>query len=120
MPKPLPCPIMNEHTRPRCDSSEALKVEGVNAVSVVEKVPATGPAWLVVPQAANPGARVAVATVPAEPTQVPPTGTVARILITPEDGLAGVRVLLIRSCCTESETKPFGVTGQEQQEAISS
>ena len=35
-------------------------------------------------------------------------------------GTVGVSVLLIKSCLTERETSPFGVTGQEQQETISS
>jgi len=111
---------MKLQTDPKWANSEALRVEGVNAVSVVEKAPATGPAWLVVPHATKPGARVAVATAAADILHVPPTGTVASNLITPEAGLAGVSVLLIRSFCTESETKPLGVTGQEQQEAICS
>ena len=48
--------------------------------------------------------------------QLPPTGAVASSLITTAVGTAGVNVLLIRSFFTDRETKPFGVTGQEQQE----
>ena len=37
-------------------------------------------------------------------------------MITIEVGTAGVNVLLIRSCRADKETRPFGVTGHEQQE----
>jgi hypothetical protein len=37
-------------------------------------------------------------------------------LTTRAEGIAGVSVLLARSFFAESETRPFGVTGQEQQD----
>jgi len=97
-----------------------LKVAGVKAVSVMPNAP-VGPAWRVVPQATNPFERAGAApvngeTVAAEPLQDPPTGTVASSFTTTDVGTAGVNVLLIKSFRTERETKPFGVTGQEQQE----
>ena len=79
-----------------------------------------GNAWSVVPHEAKPGASVAPVTPAAESVQLPPTGTVARILITIDVGTAGVRVLLIRSFLADRETRPFGVTGQEQQATICS
>src|SRR4051794_13522269 len=59
---------------------------------------------------------VAVATLAADPLQVPPTGTVASNFTTTLLGRAGVSVLEIRSFTTESDTKPLGVTGHEQHE----
>src|SRR5882672_4979671 len=75
---------------------------------------------MVEPHAARPGARVRLVTRAAELVQVPPEGTVANSLITIEDGVAGVRVLLVRSFFTDSETSPSGVTGHEQQATICS
>ena len=63
-----------------------------------------------------PGTSVAVVTAAAELLQLPPTGAVASNLITTAEGTAGVNVLLTRSVFTDNETRPFGVTGQEQQE----
>jgi hypothetical protein len=51
---------------------------------------------------------------------VPPTGTVASSLTTIDVGTAAVSVLLIKSLRAESETRPFGVTGHEQQDTICS
>ena len=56
----------------------------------------------------------------AELEQLPPTGTLAYSLITIDVGTAGVSVLLIKSLLADSETSPFGVTGQEQHEIICS
>ena len=66
-----------------------------------------------IPVASGPGAA-------ADPAQLPPTGALASSLITIDVGTAGVSVLLIRSCCADSDRKPFGVTGQEQQAIICS
>src|SRR5882724_7710068 len=63
-----------------------------------------------------PLAWVAVPTEAAEFVQLPAIGDVASSLITRAVGTAGVSVLLARSFFAESETKPFGVTGQEQQD----
>src|SRR5450631_3929197 len=67
-----------------------------------------------------PGTRVSVWTAAAELVQLLFTGAVARSLITSALGMAGVRVLLARSLLADNETRPFGVTGQEQQETICS
>jgi len=56
----------------------------------------------------------------AELLQLPPTGAVATSLITIDVGVPRVSGLLIRSDLADYETKPFGVTGQEQQETTSS
>src|SRR5664279_4960833 len=56
----------------------------------------------------------------AELLQLPPTGTVASSLITRAVGTAGVSVLVARSALADNASRPFGVTGQEQQETICS
>src|SRR5947209_1128790 len=77
---------------------------------------------MVVPHAARPGARVfpAVPAVAALLLQlVPDPPAPARVetsLMATELGLTPVSVLLIRSFTTDSETSPFGVTRQEQQD----
>src|ERR1035438_2195414 len=63
-----------------------------------------------------PSASVAVITAAAELLQLPAMGNVASNLITRASGTAGVSVLPARSFFAESATRPFGVTGQEQQE----
>src|SRR5438445_7695995 len=75
---------------------------------------------MVVPKATIPGAKLVRLALALEPVQVPPTGAVANSFTTIAVGTAGVSVLLIKSCLTERETSPFGVTGQEQQEIICS
>ena len=55
-------------------------------------------------------------TLAAELAQLLPTGNVARILTTRAETGALVNVLLARSSLAESEFRPLGVTGQEQQE----
>src|SRR5205823_4872576 len=95
-----------------------LNVAAVNAVSVPPTVETNVCSF--VPQAASPGASPVSEIVEAELLQLPPTGTVETSLTTTDVGTAGVSVLLIRSLRTDSETKPFGVTGQEQQETICS
>jgi hypothetical protein len=95
-------------------------LSGAKAVSVTAKVPAAGVAWMVVPQAAMPGANVALVTVAAELLQLPASGSVVTSAITNASGTAGVSVLLARSLFAERETRPFGVTGQEQQDTICS
>ena len=72
--------------------------------------------WIFVPQEARPEERGAVPAVAAELLQLPPLGTVASSLTTTDAGTVGVSVSLTRSVFTDSETSPFGVTGQEQQE----
>jgi hypothetical protein len=69
---------------------------------------------------ASPGAKVGVPVRRAELLQVPPTGTVASTLITMDVGFPRVSGLLMRSFLADNDTKPFGVTGQEQQETTSS
>src|SRR5438552_3569633 len=121
-PNPLPFARMKLQRSLRRANSVALIVAGVKAVSVPNVGNAVGPAWSVVPQAAKPGARATAGplTPAAELLQLPPTGTVARILMTIEVGTAGVSVLLIRSLFADRETSPLGVTGQEQHEIICS
>src|SRR5579871_1782598 len=97
-------------------NSPALKVTGAKAVSTPNVgVPPTVLAWEVLPQATMPVASVAVAVDEASQT-FPVAGMLASSLTTTEFGMAGVRVLLIRSFFTESDTNPFGVTRQAQQE----
>jgi len=101
-------------------NSAALKVDGAKAVSVTPYVVAglpgvTGKAWMVVPQAAMPGANklLPVPTVDALQAGAP---VEASSFVTMDVGTPGVRVLLIRSLRAERETNPSGVTGQLQQE----
>jgi len=58
----------------------------------------------------------AVVTAAAELLQLPATGSVATNVITREVGMPGVSVSAARSFFADSETRPFGVTGQEQQD----
>jgi len=117
-------------------NSAALKVAGVNSVSVrLRVVPAGGVvppggrtaeaprAWTVVPQAAKPGA-MGNAAVPARagaglqvgavvgPGPLAPAGpaSVATSLTTMDVGTPGVRVLLIKSLRAERDQRAFGVT----------
>ena len=117
---------------PSLVSSAVLVIAAtVNGVSVKAYVPVTAEvfAWRLVPQATMPGAErrqrpTVEAAVPQGLLEVPmpaPGGAVATSLITIDEGLVRPEnVLLSRSRCTDSETKPFGVRGQEQQERISS
>ena len=118
MPKPLPLAWINVHSEVSLANSPALRVDGVNAVSVTAYCPAVGVWCNVVPQATIPG--VVAPGAPAEFVQDPPTGTVASSFTTMDVGTAGVNVLLIRSLRADRFTNPFGVTGQEQQEIICS
>src|SRR5437016_6894069 len=112
---------MKLHEVPSLLNSPTLSVAGLKEVSVTPYVTgAVGSAWGVVPHAANPSECVAVITAPAELEQLLFTGTVLSSLITIELGTPGVRVLLIRSFRADNETRPLGVTGQEQQATISS
>src|ERR1700736_5500106 len=77
-----------------------------------------GRACSVVPQARIP--RTKLVAVGAAALHVPAAGTEASSLITTDVGTPGVSVLLIKSLRTDSELRAFGVTGQEQQETISS
>lgn len=122
MPKPLPCARMKPQLFWSRAISPADSAAGVNAVSVTAYVPAAAEllACRVVPHATIPCTGVALAIAPAEFAQLPPTGAVATSLITIDVGVPRVSGLLIKSRCADSETKPFGVTGQEQQETISS
>ena len=99
-----------------------LRLAGVKAVSVTPKVPPM--AWTVVAQATIPVARVAEVTEAAELLQpltpMPVPGFVASNLMTTEVTGAGVSVLVAKSTFTSSDTNPFGVTGQEQQDIICS
>src|ERR1019366_5974569 len=74
----------------------------------------------VVPKDLMPLASVPVVTCAAELVQLLATGNVARIFTTSAEGTARVSVLLIRSFFAESDSRPFGLTGQEQQETICS
>jgi hypothetical protein len=118
MPKPLPFATINVQRVESRVNSPALSVAPAKGVSVtlapVERL------WSFVPHAASPGESPAWVTTEAEFVQVPPTGTVATSLTTMEVGTAGVNVLLIKSFLTERDTRPFGVTGQEQQAIICS
>jgi hypothetical protein len=116
MPKPLPFARMKVQRLPIRLNSPALGVAVVKAVSVTAYVPETGAVWTVVPQAARPVASVAVVTEGEELLQEPATETVASSLTTMEVGRFENRLLGTISRFTDKETKPFGVTGQEQQE----
>ena len=104
MPKPLPLPRMLAHRPVMLANSPALRVDGVNGVSVVAYAPAVGVAWSVVPQAAMPltiPAAVAVAALlvqlvplPAVPASVASSFTVTEVGTTP------VRVFTVRSRLT--------------------
>src|SRR5437763_12774464 len=102
---------MNPHWLVILESSDALNVDGENAVSVSEYVPVEGPACTVVPQASRPG----VSTLGVAALQ-PALALVATSLITMDVGTAGVSVLLIRSLLADSDFRPFGVTVQVQHE----
>ncbi len=136
MPNPLPLSTIVVQRVPILFSSPALRVDGINEVSVKDGVMVvvtvggrpghTGGlvvtvviVWVVVIHASMPGTNVAVVAFAAELLQLPPTGTVAKSLTTTDLGTLGVRVLLIKSFFTDNDTRPFGVTGQLQQ-AISS
>src|SRR5579871_2812678 len=96
--------------------STALNVAGVKGVSTTKAgVPPTVAAWDVEPHANMPVIWASRATVEASQT-FPVAGALPINLMTTELGMAGVKVLLIRSFFTESETNPFGVTRQLQQE----
>src|SRR5579864_6655304 len=75
---------------------------------------------MVVPHASIPAARsppVAVAALLVQLVPVPPVpASVDTSLTTTELGRTPVKVLLTRSLFTDKETRPFGVTRQEQQE----
>jgi len=118
MPKPLPFAMMNVQRFLRRASSPPLSVAGMNGVSVTAGGAPACAAWTLVPQATIP--LTIVPSPAAEFVQLPATGRVASSFTTIEVGTAGVRVLLIRSCCAESERRPLGVTGHEQQEIICS
>src|SRR5205807_7325761 len=60
IPAPLPFDWINAHWLVSLESSEALRVDGVNAVSTNALVP-LGSMWIVVHQAARPGANVLTA-----------------------------------------------------------
>ena len=127
MPNPLPLLWMFAHRLLTRASSPALRVEGkkgVSAIKAVVVVVVVGGChqyglgvvtvfviWRYVePHASNPETRAPGTAA----LQAP--GAVANNLTTTDDGTAGVRVLLMRSFLTESETSAFGVTTQEQQE----
>jgi hypothetical protein len=69
--------------------------------------------WSVVPQATRPGTGV----VTTEALHVP---VLPKILITTDDGIAGVRGLLISDWITDKDCSALGVIEQLQQEIISS
>src|SRR5207253_3716214 len=72
---------------------------------------------MVVPHAAIPSSgRLAPPTPTVPALQTPPIPVVASNLITIDVGTPGVNVLLIKSFRADSETSPFGVTRQVQQE----
>jgi hypothetical protein len=75
---------------------------------------------MVVPEITRPATGVGDPAKRAEAEQLPAIGAVPTILITIAVGVRGKSGSLMRSDLAESETKPFGVTGQEQQETISS
>ncbi len=103
-------------------SSAGLSVAFRNGVSATPNVPATGAPWMVVPKASMPpasgklvppaNAALFVQFVPVKPAPA----AVLTSFTTTELGRTPVSVLLIKSLLTESETSPFGVNKQEQQE----
>ena len=106
MPNPLPLPMMFVQRLVMLASSPALRVAGVNAVSVVwtATASAAAPAWRVVPHAANPFT-IGCAESPASaalfeqlvPVPPVPPAPVATSLITTEFGTTPVNVLSVRS-----------------------
>ena len=125
MPNPLPLPMMFVQRLVMLASSPALRVAGVNFVSVVAIVTATSVAsadrtWRVVPHAASPVANGN----PAEPASAalfeqlvpvkPAPAPVLTSFIITEFGVTPVSVFLVRSFFTDRETSPLGVTKQEQ------
>jgi hypothetical protein len=132
MPKVLPWALMKEHSCPSLASSAGFGDATVNGVSVNAYVGVVVDVFAcrLVPHATMPGASV-TAPVPTRAADVPhglvvvptpaPGGAVATNLITNEVGLGRpLNILFSRSFCTDSETNPFGVIGQEQQDKISS
>jgi hypothetical protein len=121
IPAPLELPIMFLQRFVRLATSPALRVDGVNGVSVTENVP-VGLAWMVVPHAAKPVANVpGVAAELLQLVPVPfPPARVETSLTTTDVGRTAVAVLLIRLLMTEIEASPSGVTRQEQQDTSSS
>ena len=102
-------------------SSAGLRVDRPKGVSVTAK-PLVAAACTVVPVAINPGAS-GNAAVPANAALLvhvfPEKAALAPELTsftTTEFGRTPVNVLLTKSAFTESETNPFGVIRQEQQE----
>src|SRR2546423_505872 len=110
MPDPLPFDWINAHWLLILDSSDALRVDGVNAVSVNALAP-LGSLWRVVPQAARPALNVVAEAALQEPLPLD-----ASNFTTMELGFTPVSVLLIRSFRADRDTSPFGVTLQLQQE----
>ncbi len=100
-------------------SSAELSIVSENGVSVTPNVPegvptVTGVEWIDVPQADKPPASAREAGVTVDALQV--GCAEASSFTTMEVGTPGVSVLLTRSLRAESETSPFGVTKQEQQD----
>lgn len=122
MPNVLPLPIMFVQRFLMLANSCSLSVALKNGVSVTARPP--GAVWMVVPYASIPftigkavppmvaSAALLVQVVPVKVSVAP----VFTSFMTTELGRTPVRVLLIRSLVTESETSPFGVIRQEQQE----
>ena len=103
--------------------SPALRVDGVNWVSVMAKPPLVGAAcsvvrYAVVPFASEPPA-VAAELLQLVPVPVPPA-SVARSFIVTEAGTRPVRVFEVRSAFTPRWTVCPGVTRHEQHEINSS
>src|SRR5437016_2851301 len=113
MPNPLPFAAMKEHRLDRRACSPGLRPAGLKGTSVVP-VPTT-PRCSLVPHASSPRDSPAAEAVDAELLQLPLTGTVDTSFTTIDVGTAGVSVLLITSFFIDSDTRPSGVTGQEQQ-----
>ena|ERR1035441_10375182 len=122
MPPPLPWPTATPQLYANRVNSPGLRIASVKGFSVTPSGELSTPlkmVWSVASQAANPRESCALAS-RAEFAQLPETGVVARSLMTTEVGVKGKSGLEIRSFWTESETRPFGVTGHEQQETVSS
>lgn len=124
MPNVLPLPIMFVQRFLMLANSCSLSVALKNGVSVTARPCTPGAVWMVVPYASIPftigkavppivaSAALLVQVVPVKVSVAP----VFTSFMTTELGRTPVRVLLIRSLVTESETNPFGVIRQEQQE----
>src|SRR5580692_2889143 len=106
---------MKPHSAVIRESSVALSVEGEKAVSVTPNVVAgepgvTGRAWIVVPHASIPEAKLlTTAALHALPDD-------ATSLITTDVGTTPVSVLLVRLARTPMEESPSGVMLQVQHE----